>query len=96
MKYDIVYIKVEKESDMPDGVPDGVVKELPNDDIIPVNILENVHVFTEDELKERDKDVKIAFGDLIWMASKWGKEWFDTETWKKLDNAKNVYNEIYG
>jgi hypothetical protein len=58
MKYDIVYVKDENGNyyalNLNEQVPvTGTV--------VPIKPIENVHVFTEDELKERDKEVIINF-----------------------------------
>jgi hypothetical protein len=53
--HEVVFVPVNNENEMPDHVPDVVVKSTTEayPEIIPANILSNVHVFTEEELNKK-------------------------------------------
>ena len=38
----------------------------------------------------REKDLEESLSVLIEMASTWGREWFKSETWDKVEKAKKV------
>ena len=38
----------------------------------------------------REKDLEESLSHLLGMASTWGREWFNRETWEKMEKAKDV------